>query len=505
MDDGDLAAQADATWGALAAWSGRHDPPRVIVKDGVLARATERALEPYDRFSLREEASRAAKFYRTSRQGVPTMTYPPAEVMDALLRRDPAEYKGVPRVGSVVDVPVVAEDSSIVVRAGIHPSGLFYRPAPGLGDVFVEEVASADEVEWARDLLLEDLLGDFEFADQASRANALALTLLPFVRHLIGDDPTPLHAVLAPQQGSGKTYLVQACLIPGCGVVGLATEPRNEEELRKLITSSLLRSRPALVFDNVGGQVVFGTLASALTSRVWQDRILGQSKEVDLPIRCVWATTGNNWQGSADLVDRVCPIELVPRDGVPARHRPANHFRHPDLHGWASGQRPALVSACLTLVRHWLEGAARMMPDGTFERHEHRQASDETLGSFGRWADVVGGVLAAADVPGFLGNLEDLRARMDPDSQEIADFVLTWRERLGDAWLTSDELASACAPGGALSASLPAAVDDRNVRKSLRYWLRSHRGQTHAGLTVRGSGSRPLRWSVRGRGERTCP
>jgi hypothetical protein len=499
VDSGDLAVQADEAWGALSEWSRRHDDPRVLVKNGVLVRATERDLEIYDRYSLREESSRSCKFSRMTRTGAPNPVYPPMEIMDSLLRRDPREYYGTPRVTAVVDVPVVSPEGELVTEPGIHASGLYYRPDPGLGSVATGqiEIESVDDVRQARDLLMYDLLGDFDFQTEESRANALGLVLLPFVRHLIGDDPTPLHVVDAPQAGSGKTYLTQACLIPGCGLVGLAPEPRDDDELRKLITSSLLSARPALVFDNVGSRMASGTLASALTSRVWQDRILGQSKEVSLPVRCIWVTTGNNWDAAHELVDRICPIQLQPRGEV-ARHRGPSSFAHSDLHGWAIRNRSRLVQACLTLIQHWLAGEARLTVDGTFSRRETRHRSTASLGSFERWADVIGGILAACDVSGFLENLEDARLHMDFEEQETRDFLLAWRGAFGDREITSNELGQACQLGGALADSLPSTVSPRNVLQSLRYWLRSHKGQRHGSLSLVGSTESGVarRWRV---------
>jgi len=507
VDDGDLAGQADETWQALAQWSTLHDPPRVIVNSGGhLARSTERDVEPFDRFSLREEASRAARFAKMDAKANARPVYPPGEVIDALLKRDPREYTDVPRVNAVVDVPVVAPSGEIVAEPGLHPSGILYRPKPGLENVFVEDVEHADEVEWAKDILLHHLLGDFEFKNQASRANALGLVLLPFVRHYIGADPTPMHFVGAPQPGSGKTYLVQAALIPGCDLVGMASEPQNEEELRKLITSGLMRGRPAVVFDNLTTRMTFGTLASALTSRVWQDRVLGQSKEIDIPIRCVWAATGNNIEGNDDLADRVCPIQLNPRGGVPARQRPANYFRHADLHEWATANRAQLVSACLTLVRHWFQGLPRLRPDGTFYRRRDDHGSlmivqpERSLGSYGKWAQVVGGILAAANVEGFLANVEEYKADMNPEAQEVADFFRAWREHI-PVPVTSDDVAQACGPGGVLRPYMPTAIGDRELRKTLRYWLRSRRGQTHQGLTLQAAGRSPMLWQVTENGQ----
>ena len=498
VDTGELAEQSDQTWAALSAWSRKFENPVILVKDGVLVRATERDLEEYDRYSLREEASRAGMYTRATANGF-TRVYPPNEVMDAILRRDPRDYTGAPRVSAVVDVPIVSDTGSLITSPGIHPSGIYYRPAPGLGLIDQSEIAAdaVEDVLEARDLLMNELLGDFDFKNDASKVNALGLVLLPFLRMFIGDNPTPLHVVDARQAGSGKSFLTQTCLIPGCGLVGFAPEPRDDDELRKLITSNLLSGRSAVVFDNVNSRLASGTLASVLTSRVWQDRILGQSKEVSLPVRCIWVTTGNNWDAAGELVDRICPIQLEPRGEV-ARRRGAESFAHPDLHGWALDHRRELVVACLTLVNHWLQGAARVNYEGEFVRLGGIHRSESSLGSFERWADVVGGVLAAADVRGFLSNLDEARLSMDSEEQEIREFLETWRRTFSDTPVTSDVVAAACQLGGGLANVLPSSINTRNLVQSLRYWLRQHNGQRHGALVLtRSDGSgRAAQWLV---------
>jgi putative DNA primase/helicase len=508
VDNGELAEHADETWSALAAYSDEQVEPKILVKDGVLVRATQRDLEPYDRYSLREESSRAAQFARMTSAGATNPIYPPLEIMDSLLRRDPILYEGAPRVSAVVDVPIVTPDEELIFEPGIdNDSGIYYRPAPGLAELDWFAAESVDDVTDARDLILTELLGDFDFETPASKANALGLVLLPFVRHLIGDRPTPLHVAMAQQAGSGKTFLIQACLIPGCGLVGMAPEPRDDEELRKLITASLLSARPAVVFDNVNETLASGTLASALTSRVWQDRILGQSKEVSLPIRCIWATTGNSWNASHELVDRVCPISLLPPEGRDvARRRGPSAFRHPDLHGWALEHRVELVQACLTLVKHWLDGPARLDLHGSFIRQHRdeegwrRQGSEATLGSFERWADVIGGILAACDVPGFLENLDDARLSMDIEEQETREFLHEVRSTF-PLGFTSSALAQACL-FGTLNDVLPSAISERDLKRHLRSWLRRNNQQRHGDVILHGHGSAgvSMTWEVRGAG-----
>lgn len=202
---GDLHRKVDEAWAALVSVNDPEEP-RVLVRGNELVRMTERGeLEPYHVDSLRDELSRVADFGKTKSDGGWTSKDPPRDVASTLLARDSGEYANAPRVDQVVDVPVLAGDGTLVTRPGHDArSRLYHRPAPGLEHVAAPRaVESVDEVEEARDLLAEELLGDFAFADTASKANALGLLLLPFVREFI-DGPTPMHVILAPEPGSGK-------------------------------------------------------------------------------------------------------------------------------------------------------------------------------------------------------------------------------------------------------------------------------------------------------------
>ncbi len=86
----------------------------------------------------------------------------------------------------------------------------------------------------------------------------------------------------------------------------------------------------------------------------------------------------------------------------------------PDLLGWARAQRGDLIWAALTLWRAWLAAGA---PEGQVR-----------LGMFERWSAVLGGLLATAGVPGFLGNREELYDKADEEGR-------VWRRiGVGSGW-----------------------------------------------------------------------
>lgn len=503
---GDVHKWTDEAWIALVE---TNDPeePSVLIRGNALVRLTERGeLEEWVVDSLRERISRVAAFAKLNKNGELIAQKPPSEVVRQLLARDTSEYPGAPRVDRVVDVPVVASGGSLITEPGYHSeSRLIYRPAPGLENARPTNVNFVQEVVDSRELLMTELLGNFAWADESSHANALGLLLLPFVRELI-DGPTPLHAIMAPEPGTGKSLLAQAALIPSCGPVPIETQAQTEDEVRKRLTATLMRGARAVVLDNIKQALSSGTFAAALTGDMWRDRVLGHSKEIALPIQNVWVVTGNSIDMSDELARRTVPIFLDPGDVRPS-DRPKEAFQHPDLVGWAKRNRERLVSAALTLIRHWLEGEAYTVTGGhEFVRRAAidglggRLASEQTLGSYESWANVIGGILRAADVPGFLGNRDRLMDEVNVERQELGTFLATWHERRPEP-VDLKALALECSYGGILAEVVPTELtgigDIDRLMKRLSYWLRGHRNRRAGGFQLLVHDGRPKRWFVR--------
>src|SRR5690606_6027905 len=76
-------------------------------------------------------------------------------------------------------------------------------------------------------------------------------------------------------------------------------------------TSVLLSGPAGVLLDNLMGVIrPQASFCSALTSDVYQGRILGRSEIVGIPNRALWVLTGNNVGLSGDLVRRVLTINL---------------------------------------------------------------------------------------------------------------------------------------------------------------------------------------------------
>jgi hypothetical protein len=156
------------------------------------------------------------------------------------------------------------------------------------------------------------------------------------------------------------------------------------------------------------------SLASIITTQVWKDRLLGQSRMLSLPNQALWLITGNNPVLSMELARRCIRIHM---DAEIERAWRRQEFRHMPVTGWAIQHRSELIQAALVLGQAWIAAGKPLHP--------------VRLGSFEQWSEVMGGILQVAGVPGFLGNLDDLYEAADAEGQMWREFVAQWWESLG--------------------------------------------------------------------------
>jgi putative DNA primase/helicase len=422
-DAGDLARLTDRSWSLVFA----ANAPPWLYRCGGAPGWVERdsdgrpAPRPMTEDRVRHALARLADWRRMSKNGDLVPTAPPALLLKNLLATpDPA----LPVLAGIVTAPVFGKDGTLITAPGYHPAArLLYEPAPGFQLAAIPERPTSTDIAAARSLLLDDLLGDFPFVGEAELAHALALLLLPFVRPMI-TGPTPLHMIEKPAPGTGATLMVDAISIIATGTsASVMVEGRDEDEWRKRLTAKLREIPSILLIDNLRRQLDASSVAAALTAPYWEDRMIGKSEMVRFPIRCVWITTGNNPQFSNELARRMVRIRLDPHEDQPWLRE---GFRHPNLLAWVWQNRAGLVAACLTLGRAWI-AAGR-------PRHQ------KTIGSFEGWAEVMGGILEVAGVPGFLGNLKEMYERADAEGGVWRSFVALWWQRFGTAEVGSSDL-----------------------------------------------------------------
>lgn len=400
------------------------NPSRPIlgVRGGNLARVNvdetgHASIEAIDRSTLLSIVADVADWVRISEKD--TLDASPDDKAVTVLHRR-GNWPGLPILEGISSAPVFGKDGTLHDKPGYDPrTRIFNAGNLELGDT----TPTPTNVQAAVNLLLDDLLVDFPFVDEASRAHAVALAILPFVRHMI-DGATPLHLVSAPSHGAGKSLLVESCLIPALGEEPEATTvARSGEEWGKLLTTVIMAGKSVVFLDNVDRPLEGSAMATALTQARWSDRILGQSKAMSAPIRCTWAATAANPTTSEEIARRCALIRLDPNMERPSER---TGFKHEHLKPWAKKHRAELAGAIVTIVRNWLDKGAPAW-------------KKRTKGSYERWVQIMGGILESAGIPGFLDN-EDAMRDTSPTTLAMAKFVEAWMEKHGSDKVSSADL-----------------------------------------------------------------
>ena len=406
---------------AKAALLAANNPETRFMRGSILARVNGEKIEPLTNTTLKSDLDRIADFVKeTWKEGedgkparVTTPARPPADLAPDLLGRLDLD---LPELDEIVNAPVFLPDGSLLAQDGYDHDHKILLKLRGLSGVRAD-LPMAEAL-----ALLDTVYADFPFTETAGRAHTLALTLERFVRPLI-QGATPMYLIDAPARGTGKGLLAEVSnLIPLGYFTPTMSQPRDSDEAEKRITSVLLEARPVVFWDNVT-RLGSDPLHIVLTSQVWQGRILGKSETVTLPNRAVWLASGNNVELSDEMTRRVIPIRL---DSGEERPEERTGFTIPDLPGYVREHRSELVSACLSLVKAWVDAG---MPQG--------QAS---LGRYESWAGVLGGILEVAGVPGFLSGRERLHSEADKETTEWASFCEVWWSTFGNRAVTASEL-----------------------------------------------------------------
>jgi len=348
-----------------------------------------------------------------------TEVYPPQRLAKTILSL--GIWPDIPHLQAVTQAPTLAPDGTLHTEGGYNPATQLYHAQPvTLGDT----EPTAANVERAKLLILDDLLGDFPFKDDASRAHAIALTILPIVRPYI-QGQTPLHLIDAPMPGTGKGLLTDVCAMPATGrSVPAMQAGRDDDEWRKRLTASALIGGTHTSIDNITDALDSGVLASFLTQDTIEDRILGTSKTVRLKIRNIWVANGNNVSPSDEIARRCVWIRL---DANAEKPWERDGFKHPQLKQWILSNRGEILTAILTLVNKWV---ADGMP----------KFSGKAKGSYSEWSDTIGGILESVGIGGFLENEAELYESSVGSNDQWTAFVEAWKDKFGQAETASADL-----------------------------------------------------------------
>ena len=449
---------------------GSPDKPFLFQKGGTLMRiagnGADARIEPLCETAVYGMLARSANWHKVTEAAVLAALPSRETARDMLVNPDFA----VPPLESVIRTPGFGHDGVLIATPGYHrDDALWLFSDPSLDIPEVPARPSREQIARARALLLDELLVDFPFVRDSDRAHAVAAILLPFMERMI-EGLAPVHLIEAPTQGSGKGLL--ASLI-GIVTTGAAPEgrtlPEAEDDIRKMITAELVTGRPIVLIDNLNERRVLDSsaLASVVTQATWTDRILGITKMLSLENHALWLMTGNNPQLSNEMSRRCIRLRIDPRIDMPWLRA---GFKHPVVADWAKANRPALVHAALILIQAWIAAG--------------KPLHDRRLGSFEKWSEVMGGVLDVAEIPGFLGDLNELYAAADSDGQMWREFTGAWWKANGEEPKRVSELNQFCEERD-LMLNVRGDGSARSQQTRLGKALGTKRDRVFNGLTIR--------------------
>jgi hypothetical protein len=478
---------------AINALETANTPPFLFRRSGNLVRIfqdeknTPKIIALND-VQLRGVLARHALFMRETKAGS-FPTSPPMDAVKDILHLGDWTF---PALEGIVQSPVLRPDGTILVEPGYdHITHLYYVKPAELTIPDIAEKPSDSDVEGYLGYLSE-AIRDFPFVEDADRANALALLMsLPLRPTILGS--VPMAAITKPTPGTGASLFVDAVAIIGTGKVApMAGLPRDDDEMRKYITSRLIAGDPLVSFDNLELPLWSPSLCRALTCHEWEDRVLGQSVTVRLPQKAVWIANGNNLKLRGDLPRRTYPIRFDARLSKPWERE---HFRHPDLCAWVRRWRGDLLAAILTIARAWFV-AGKPKPLKPLP----------VLGGFEEWVTTIGGILAFAGVKGFLENLAQFHDEADIEGPEWEGFLSAWVEIIGDIPKTCQEIAAIIRENSGFASTLPDNLQDilkkpeksfeRSLGRALARKEKRPYGENSWALQRVGTDKRAVLWRV---------
>ncbi len=340
-----------------------------------------------------------------------------------------------PADGTVLSEPGYDAHSKLLLHTDAHIIPV--SDAPTIGEVKV-----AVEALWHP-------FKDFPFIGPMDKAVMMCALLTAVVRPSI---PTsPAFGFDAATVGSGKTLLSTCIGILATGQdVGVYPPARDEDEIRKRLTSFLRTGGRVMIIDNMLGDFNSAAMASYLTSAIWRDRILGHSEQVNLPNRSMVILNGNNLSIFGDMTRRVLTCRIDPEMELPIGREfdlePSSYVRV---------NRHKLVAAALTIIRGFLV---------------HGGPTNKTMPSFPEWdvwvrQPVVW--LNEAVCPDEFGDVIELvieNQANDATVDELGEILELWFEAFGDTWVKVREVL--------MSGSAP----NRSAHNDLRSALRALKG-----------------------------
>jgi putative DNA primase/helicase len=323
----------------------------------------------------------------------------PVEVGNFILNR--VGHWKFSRIRGVISTPTLRPDGSLLCDVGYDEETKLYllNPIPLCN---MPDGPTKDDAHRAL-RLLEELLSEFAFVDEPSRAVVLSALITPAVRGCM--DVAPMHVTRAPVAGSGKTYAfdISAAITLGCSCPVISAG-RDEEETEKRLGATALAGDPIINIDNVNGELGGDALCQIIERPSVKLRILGRSETPTFINNSTVFASGNNIRLHGDMTRRaiMCSLNVM-------MERPETKKYRLSPVDMVLADRSKYVAACLTIVRAYIIA-------GKPEQNGAR------LNSFGAWSRTVRDALLWLGCADPVATVIIARSE-DPKLQELRSFI----------------------------------------------------------------------------------
>ena len=286
-------------------------------------------------------------------------------------------------------------------------------------------VSYAEDTPFADALVtIRDLFGEFQFSDgERSRSVAISALLGLYAKQLLKPgELRPAFTYVKNAEGAGATTLAACVIIPVLGDLPIGCKAKDDDEMRKALTSANRTGQDVIFLDNMKGQLNSPALEAFVSAPVWRDRILGSNEMLTAPNNSTVIVTSNGLSVTPDWRRRSLFAELHLSEERAEDRAFARPLSAPVL----KSMRPKILAACWALVRAW-DAKGRPQPSRSHS-------------AFPAWASIIGGIVEAA---GFACPFTTANVAVvaDEDGQNMRTLVA---EMTPGTSYTSSELVDLC-------------------------------------------------------------
>ena len=264
----------------VAAELGAHLVDRLYVHNGEIVRVDGNTLRPVDAQTFRtlaEESVVCCRQRNSGRGSVQVGATMTADESRGILKSPQfvEQLRHVARINTV-RLPMVRKSGKIEL---LHEG---YDEATQT--LTVSSVAYADNLSIGAGVkTIRDLFSEFEFADGGrSLGVAFAALMGLYAAQLVPDgDLRPAFTYTKNAEGAGGTTCAACAIVPVLGYLPTGVKPKDEDEMRKVLTTAVREGRTALLFDNLKGHLASTSLEAFVSAPTWKDRLLGSNESIE--------------------------------------------------------------------------------------------------------------------------------------------------------------------------------------------------------------------------------